>query len=458
MECNICCDKYNKTSRKLIRCDYDKCGYEACFSCVKRYFLDTTEKPHCMNCKKEWTREILVDKLPSTFINKDLKQHRENLLYEIEKGLLPATQPSAEKEKKIREYQEIKKSFREKLTKVNKIYYSYGNDIFDIEEQRKLKDMRIEINTYKEEIKFYDNCIRAIQLNKEKKEKIAFIKPCPQVNCRGFLSSGWKCGLCSVKVCSQCHEIKENEEHECKPDVLETVKMLKKDSKPCPKCGSLIQKIEGCSQMFHTPLSGGCGAIFDWNTLKLHTGGAIHNPHYFEYLRHQNGGNIPRQRGDELCGGLPTYVHFVRHLGIKERENKISRLQSIEFSKLYEAYVHNDDVELRKYFVDVLNDNENLRIQYLLNDINEEQFKKKLQQKEKANDKKRNLYLILHMYQTTILDILQRILNTSDKEKFSEFHCEVKNLLTYTNENLEKVCSLYKCKLVKVNIEDYVIE
>ena len=37
-------------------------------------------------------------------------------------------------------------------------------------------------------------------------------------------------------------EIK-GEDHECDEDKKETVKLLRQDTKPCPKCGELIHKL-----------------------------------------------------------------------------------------------------------------------------------------------------------------------------------------------------------------------
>jgi hypothetical protein len=82
-------------------------------------------------------------------------------------------------------------------------------------------------------------------------QKKQFVKKCPNSECRGFLSTRWKCGLCQVNVCCECHEIKEldhhgNENHTCKPENIETAKLLAKDCKNCPKCGTYIYKIDGC--------------------------------------------------------------------------------------------------------------------------------------------------------------------------------------------------------------------
>jgi hypothetical protein len=34
--------------------------------------------------------------------------------------------------------------------------------------------------------------------------------------------------------------------HTCNPDMIETAKLIRKDTKPCPACGEMIMKTEGC--------------------------------------------------------------------------------------------------------------------------------------------------------------------------------------------------------------------
>ena len=45
---------------------------------------------------------------------------------------------------------------------------------------------------------------------------------------------------------------------------------------------------------------------FDYNTLKIVTGGHIHNPHYYAYMR--NAGLQARNPGDIPCGGLIRFL------------------------------------------------------------------------------------------------------------------------------------------------------
>jgi dolichol-phosphate mannosyltransferase len=82
-------------------------------------------------------------------------------------------------------------------------------------------------------------------------------------------------------------------EHTCDPGVKETVALIIKESKPCPKCGERISKIDGCDQMWCID----CHTAFSWATGQL-VNGVVHNPHYYEFLRQQGNGVAPRNAGD----------------------------------------------------------------------------------------------------------------------------------------------------------------
>ena len=96
MSCNICCNDYNKSVRTKIVCNY--CEFDVCRTCCETYILSETT-PKCMqpNCAKDWSRKFLRDNLTYTFLNTKYKNHLENVLFEQEKALMPATQPLAER-------------------------------------------------------------------------------------------------------------------------------------------------------------------------------------------------------------------------------------------------------------------------------------------------------------------------------------------------------------------------
>jgi hypothetical protein len=76
-----------------------------------------------------------------------------------------------------------------------------------------------------------------------------FIMKCPDEGCRGFLSSAYKCGTCAKFTCAQCLVVlgeSKPDSHTCNPDAVETAKTIKAETRPCPKCGTRIFKIDGC--------------------------------------------------------------------------------------------------------------------------------------------------------------------------------------------------------------------
>ena len=220
-----------------------------CRSCCETYILNETI-PKCMkpDCAKEWSRKFLRENFTNVFLTSKYKQHLENVLFDQEKALMPGTQHLVE-EKAVKNI--MRKQLRELCLLID-----------DLSSQK--RDLERQINH---------------GIDTQKHEKAHFVRQCPANGCRGFLSTQWKCGICEQWSCPECHELKgpnRDCEHTCDPNNIETAKMLAKDSKPCPKCQSLIFKISGCDQMWCTQ----CHTAFSWKTGKLENN--IHNPHFYD--------------------------------------------------------------------------------------------------------------------------------------------------------------------------------
>lgn len=234
--CIICCETYNKSNHLPVKCQY--CPFEACRACVQTYLVqEDVREPVCMSpsCGRPWIFEFLQDNLYKTFMNNDYKKHREKQLFQQELSFLPATQLELEKDFKI---EEVAHRIRAKHERIKEL----KNDILDLE----FEAARLHNNAVSKEV------------------RRTFVRACPAEGCHGFLSTQWKCGICKVSVCKDCHEIKaeagprgegeqegeaEDEaapEHTCKPEVLESARLLAKETKQCPKCASAIFKINGC--------------------------------------------------------------------------------------------------------------------------------------------------------------------------------------------------------------------
>ena len=96
MSCSICVEPFNKSSRLPVKCL--TCQAVACSSCTETYLCSSIQDPHCMSCRVGWTPEMLDScGLSKKFVRQTYKTHRENVLFERERALMPETQPYVER-------------------------------------------------------------------------------------------------------------------------------------------------------------------------------------------------------------------------------------------------------------------------------------------------------------------------------------------------------------------------
>lgn len=423
--CNVCTNTFNKTSRKEIKCI---CQFSACRECVKAYIESRIEEPCCMNCKVQWDREFMTKNFEKSYMQKQFKQHREKLLFEKEVKLLPSTQIHVENQIKIEDMEQVKRDLLEKIQRLQLEYGSINEKIM----QRK---------------------------NTVPTEKREFVRQCPNNECKGFLSTSLKCPLCNVWACGECREIKgytseQKDAHVCNKDILENIKMMQKDSKACPKCAKMIFKIEGCNQMYCTPEFGGCGVTFDWRTLKIETG-TIHNPHYFEWIR-KNGGVPDRNPLDIQCGREidNRFINeFAHQLGTRPRMHYNANKKTKDILDIAREIVHIRNVEQPRFRV-TNEDNLDIRIMYMRNKLNKEEFMNIIQKRDKHNSKKNEINNVLAMYVNCVTDILYRayddVHNNQTKADVNNYVKEIDRLIVYTNECFEKISKSYNCKVYSI--------
>lgn len=374
--CNICCSPYNKSTRKEIKCPY--CATDAdtaCAECVKRYLLETTGEYHCMFCRNKWSRDVLVEKLPQKFINEDLRASLENRIVDMEKARLPMAQEIAEERIRQSNYQ----TFIEASDAIKK---QYG----DSDAQKDLIELLAKnygVNNIKDIDYSYTKTVS------EKTKKPNYIRQCPNSECRGFVNSDWNCGLCSTKMCKRCYErIDEDERHVCNPDILETNKLLNKDSRPCPKCQALIFRISGCSQMFCVL----CHTAFSWDKGTIEKG-PIHNPHYFQWLQSQNKEGVTRNNVDCNNNIFPD-AHSV--LGV--RSVKTDSYCNIWVPRLYQYFVHIYNVNRSIHHNTLQNDDKlEANVNYLLGKIGKTEWKKQLYQIDRNQQISRDVLELIDM-------------------------------------------------------------
>jgi hypothetical protein len=418
-----------------------------------------------VGCDKEWDRQTLIKKLTPSFVNSKFKDHLGEVLFEKEKALLPATQLVLEQINRRVELENKIKETSYKLKKQNEIASNYryihkhnytGNLFCNVCYIRFTpwddhNCAPVDIDLLLKERKQCKENLKTLRLqldsneDPEVPERNKFIKKCPNLECRGFLSSQWKCGLCNMWSCPDCHCLKGPEktsEHNCKAEDVATAKLLDKDSKPCPSCGAVIFKISGCNQMWCTQ----CRTTFDWQSLRIETGN-IHNPHYLEYARHS--GTLDRNPLDIQCGRELDHNFavifdrmFIRGIPRKERETCEERRNANRIIRnLSELRAYKITALLREQ--EDLLDNLDLRLKYLQNDIDDTAFKILLQRRKKKYLKSVNLCNLYQMVVNCATDIFYRyydeLVKTPSLQLHEKYSKEFEGIRSYANECLKVI-------------------
>jgi hypothetical protein len=282
-DCAVCLQRFNLSTRLRVECA--TCSMAFCRTCLQNYALTQSSEPfRCMGapaCSAQWDREFLDRHSTASFRAHSYKAHREKSLKDREQARLPATQEDAFAYK---DALRIVSEGRDEMARIKteqEILYAKN-----YQAERRIAVAK-DIITTMGRLRMPEGNTLTYGSNAvaPKKERSAFVKPCPAPSCKGFLSTAWKCGLCETWSCAECHDWKgESKEkdtpHTCDPGKVATAHLLAREAKSCPKCGVSICKIEGCDQMFCTS----CNTGFNWRTGRI-AEGAVHNPHYFEWLQ-----------------------------------------------------------------------------------------------------------------------------------------------------------------------------
>ena len=405
--CEVCIEKYNKRNRKEIVCQ--NCNYSACQMCYKQTILNSKKTAGCMNCNAEFDDQFMASNFTKTFITNEYKKHLQEILWETEKILLPATQSIVEK-------MNYQKRIKEEIKDLNK--------------------QIVEINCRIGKLK--------IDFDNPPKNNMSFIKRCENSNCVGYLNENWQCGICKTNVCSHCYEIiEERQTHKCDQSIKESIELISKDSKTCPGCSVVIYKINGCDQIYCT----NCKTVFSWKSGKIEKG-AIHNPHFFEEMHE-------RHILDIVQCGREIDAQFVE--SFRELYKKI-KMDFFPVKTMFDSILYIQRRVLPSYYHRSFNNNQDLRIRFLQKKITEEEFKKKLLSRKQKTAMNKEISNILHTFITVMTDLFYRLENnlimfTEQIENrhlvsvtHDNFYDQVDNFLAYINSCFQKIASKYNNK------------
>jgi hypothetical protein len=395
-----------------------------------------------MNCKKGWDEKFLVEKLNRSFCNNEYKVYRKELLIDREMSKLPETMHLAERQKRV----EVEEKKITEITNKIKILNAEANALLATRHQVSLDIQHIK---------------QGSDENGKAPDRRKFIMACPNENCRGYLSTQYKCELCELFTCPHCIELigySKTEPHECNADSVATAEMIKKETKPCPSCGIRIFKISGCNQMWCTE----CKVAFNYNTGQIDTG-VVHNPHYYTHIAQQNGGQTPRNPRDVLCGGLLDISSLYRGV-FKKLQQAIADKNEYQVLILYIGDLHRvishiTYVELARCRTAVreLENNTNLRVQYILGktskqEIGDQVYRQDLKRKRETE--------LIHLFELlsvvgienfgSIYDIHKKVTPENLLGEINKKILLLNNLREYCNKEFAKISVTYNRKTMYI--------
>lgn len=435
--CSICCDTYTSHLRKPVACAF--CDYTACSVCIKKYLVDGTLDAHCMSCRRAWNDEFLDLNFTRAFRIGAYKKHRESVLFEREIVLLPTRQTRVEAKVKCLE-------ISKEISVVNKELAEWEKIRSGILRKSHLLTTSLTRFTAESEGRVPPAWTLTPGERATPVEKAKFIMKCPANECRGFLSTAYKCGTCSNWACPDCLVIKGKDKdvpHTCDPGQKESVALIIKESKACPKCGERISKIDGCDQMWCVD----CHTAFSWASGQI-VNGVVHNPHYYEFLRKLGNGTAPRNAGDVPCGGLPYFQHLQNV--IKALPATIQR----GFTNIHRLTAEINDQRIQAYQGHFnINDNGDLGVKYLMKDIDKDAMKSELVKRELKRNKHQAIRAVLEMFVNTSIMMMNNLVNmepsprTANDERIKNMVIEYTNLRKYVNDSLLNVSRVKACSV-----------
>lgn len=414
----------------------------------------------CCRCRKNLTFDFLVQHTDKAFLLGEWQKKRKELLVELEMAQMPATQALVNQINTVTASVQELKTQKSILREEQKGLYKERNDRY-VESQEirrqlatvgekdkgerkllRLKFIRLEneqAELFKLEkgvwvridtiVRLQDTEVRrlkslSVQIHNQmaienitldgqvvKAERQEFVMRCPRAACLGYMSTRYVCGLCDHRLCAQCHDPLDTDEHKCDDGKVETIKLIRREGKPCPKCSCIICKIDGCDQMWCIQ----CKTAFSWKTGRTETG-RIHNPEYFRWMR-ENRKEAPRldanvQQDQPACPATLNMAELSMLV-----ENAIPGKQEDDVQFMYSvALTLNTRPEIQ---VDERG-NVDLRVRFLTGEMSREEMERVLITRDRVRYKRQTERELWQLMTNITRDVSDRVIQAKGTVQFDE--------------------------------------
>lgn len=471
-ECLVCLEDYDPAV--LIQCF--ACDTKTCRGCTQRYLLESLKDAHCSNpsCNVSWDVKFLLSVFPKSWINGtkpgQYRHARKKVLLDRQKALIPETMAIvAERQYRdkvafvhrcLADVDDKATTMRNYAQRDQDRYLGYleRTDPVAYREQSttawRHEDMTRRIEKIRRrEHAARDKILRVMcpGLNltpqdigggqssavvKVKRTFYEFICPCPVPECRGLISKmDAKCAICSALICRACHVlVLDKNTHQCDPDVVATIELLKNDTKPCPKCAVPIYRMAGCDQMWCTQ----CNIAFSWRTGELETG-IVHNPHAARWYQanpdaNPHGDQAPGHR--QPCEAFEVMRHDHKQA---ERHKECQRHFKVSHSMVENAFLNLDAIIYR---IGRRNDPamveeealREIRIRYILGKTTEDGFQQAVFKTTRKHAKARTILTVCTTTRAIAMDLFHAVRHR--QIGIDVFYAQLHRLMEFHNETM----------------------
>lgn len=435
MECQICEEVCNKSSRKACTCS--KCQDVFCRQCMRQSLLNTVNDPACPSCKHPLDALAIKDTCGISWFGKEYKAYRRKVLLDREKAKIQgdmaivghykqhieANEQAVLLSKKVQELRNRITDIHDTIAQLHRLSARHHNVVFGV---------------------------------KARAHHWEFNHPCPFEGCNGFLSKVGKCPVCENWTCMKCFELKgktKDAEHTCKDENKASAEHIKKHTKRCPECGVPCVRISGCTQMWCPQ----CHTSFSYRTGEVYKK-AVHNPEREKWIRE---GMTPatRKRKSADVGGATApssngtcdqHVELVPYWEFN-RINAQMRGWGDGWGHGRDVYsaTHHLEGLMRRLRAKIRNytTTKKLRLDFAIGHIDQTTLAAKLEQKERFVHHYQQVYNVLELLYQVMVEAINDFVHAPTFDKAIALIETNKRMVAFTQKRFEEICAKNKLRV-----------
>lgn len=388
-----------------------------------------------MHCARTWDHLTLESLVPASFLKGPWRTHETECARKRQLQQLQETEPLVGRWKRAREQRDRAERAREEARRLQERAEALEDRAEQLEAEAEAAE------TEAEELE------GPIPEDQAPGVGMAQAAPCARPECIGRILPDSTCSQCAHVTCLMCMSYVgppgTSSEHQCTREALETARLIRENSRPCPGCGTRVEKVRdgGCDQMWCTQ----CRTAFSWRTGIRVVRGRIHNPHYFEHLR-ERGGAVPRAPGDLPCGGLCTLGELnqaMAQIPSKNRDavEKMRRIHHVLDGAILDHEL--PDADLRRQGQlgreGMLDQATELRVRYMLGLCSDEGLGAQALEIEEESQLWQGVYNALSLYAHLASEAIRSVVRAPSRESLAGAHLT----LAWAGET----CNMSLCEL-----------